>query len=99
MHSLPFRCRLSSTHAAFLTAPRPLRVPQERAALAARLPPAAEELALMLVPTDEADSRDAVLEVRAGAGGDEASLFAMDLLRMYERYAARQPGWRFEILR
>ena len=76
-----------------------MRVPQERAALAARLPPAAEELALMLVPTDEADSRDAVLEVRAGAGGDEASLFAMDLLRMYERYAARQPGWRFEILR
>jgi len=53
----------------------------------------------MLVPVDETDSRDAVLEVRAGAGGDEASLFAMDLLRMYERYAARQPGWRFEILR
>jgi hypothetical protein len=53
----------------------------------------------MLVPTDEADSRDVILEVRAGAGGDEASLFAMDLLRMYERYAARQPGWRFELLR
>ncbi len=52
----------------------------------------------MLVPEDEADSRDVILEVRAGAGGDEASLFAMDLLRMYERYAALQPGWRFELL-
>ena len=68
-------------------------------ALQARLPGEAEALALMLVPTDEADERDAILEVRAGAGGDEASLFAMDLLRMYGRYAARQPGWRFEILR
>ena len=35
-------------------------------------------------------------QVRAGAGGDEASLFAADLFRMYERYASRQPGWRFE---
>ncbi len=72
---------------------------QELAALQERLPGEAEALALMLVPTDEADERDAILEVRAGAGGDEASLFAMDLLRMYGRYAARQPGWRFEILR
>ena len=67
--------------------------------LAERVPEEAESLALMLVPTDEADSRDVILEVRAGAGGDEASLFAMDLLRMYERYAGRQPGWRFELLR
>ena len=49
------------------------------------LPAAAEALALMLVPEDEADERDAILEVRAGAGGDEASLFAGDLLRMCVR--------------
>eukprot|EP00897_Mesotaenium_endlicherianum_P009252 jgi/Mesen1/8355/ME000463S07804 len=50
-----------------------------------------------LVPKDEADSRDCILEVRAGAGGEEASLFAMDVFRMYERYAQRK-GWRFETL-
>ncbi len=77
----------------------PSQPAQERAVLSERVPGEAESLALMLVPTDEADSRDVILEVRAGAGGDEASLFAMDLLRMYERYAGRQPGWRFELLR
>ena len=50
------------------------------------------------MPTDEADERDCILEVRAGTGGDEAALFAADLLHMYERYAALQPGWRFELL-
>jgi len=63
-----------------------------------RLPGAAESLALMLVPEDEADARDVILEVRAGAGGDEASLFALDLLHMYQHYAELQPGWRFELL-
>ena len=51
----------------------------------------------MLAPRDEADERDIILEVRAGAGGDEAALFALDLLRMYERYAGLR-GWRFELL-
>ena len=70
---------------------------QERDSLAAGMPEAVEALALMLAPRDEADERDIILEVRAGAGGDEAALFALDLLRMYERYAGLQ-GWRFELL-
>jgi peptide chain release factor 1 len=74
--------------------PAPL---QERDSLAAGMPEAVESLALMLAPRDEADERDIILEVRAGAGGDEAALFALDLLRMYERYAGLQ-GWRFELL-
>ncbi|SDD94572.1 peptide chain release factor 1 [Rhodospira trueperi] len=52
---------------------------------------------LMLLPRDEADARNAILEVRAGTGGDEAALFAGELFRMYERYAASQ-GWRFEVM-
>jgi len=54
-------------------------------------------LRLALIPKDEADARDAILEVRAGTGGDEASLFAGDLFRMYERYASLQ-GWKVEVL-
>lgn len=52
---------------------------------------------LLMVPKDEADSRNAILEVRAGTGGDEAALFAADLFRMYQRYADRM-GWKFIIL-
>jgi peptide chain release factor 1 len=52
---------------------------------------------LALLPKDEADAKNAILEVRAGTGGEEAALFAADLFRMYERYAARK-GWRFEVL-
>ncbi|KAL1918695.1 uncharacterized protein VTP21DRAFT_2717 [Calcarisporiella thermophila] len=51
----------------------------------------------MLIPKDTADSGNAILEIRAGTGGDEAGLFAGDVLRMYERYALAQ-GWKFEIL-
>ncbi len=50
-----------------------------------------------LLPKDEADERNAILEVRAGTGGDEAALFAADLLRMYQRYAEIQ-GWRYELM-
>jgi peptide chain release factor 1 len=50
-----------------------------------------------LLPKDEADERNAILEVRAGTGGEEAALFAADLFRMYQRYAA-QHGWRFEVM-
>jgi peptide chain release factor 1 len=62
-----------------------------------RLPDAERALALKLLPRDSADERSAMLEVRAGTGGDEAALFAGDLLRMYQRYAENQ-GWRFEMI-
>lgn len=52
---------------------------------------------LMLLPKDHDDSRNVILEVRAGTGGDEAGLFAADLLRMYQRYASLK-GWQFELL-
>src|SRR4029079_3257186 len=54
-------------------------------------------LALKLLPRDAADDRAVMLEVRAGTGGDEAALFAGDLLRMYQRFAEAQ-GWRFELI-
>ncbi|XP_073145374.1 peptide chain release factor 1, mitochondrial [Henckelia pumila] len=50
-----------------------------------------------LLPKDDADERDCILEVRAGTGGEEASLFAMDVFKMYEKYSL-QKGWRFEVL-
>src|SRR4029079_6584298 len=62
-----------------------------------KLPHAERALALRLLPRDAADDRAAMLEVRAGTGGDEAALFAGDLLRMYQRFAEEQ-GWRFELI-
>ncbi|KAJ3322980.1 hypothetical protein HDU93_003053 [Gonapodya sp. JEL0774] len=56
-----------------------------------------KEIVMTIVPRDEADAGGAIVEVRAGAGGDEAALFASDVLRMYERFAQLQ-GWRFEVL-
>ena len=53
-------------------------------------------LRLRLIPHDPDDDRDGIVEIRGGTGGDEAALFAGDLLRMYERFAARE-GWRFEV--
>lgn len=61
------------------------------------LPELERELRIALLPKDEAEERNAILEIRAGTGGEEAALFAADLLRMYQRYAARH-GWDFEIL-
>jgi peptide chain release factor 1 len=55
------------------------------------------ELKLLLIPSDPNDEKNVILEIRAGTGGDEATLFAAEMLRMYGRYAERQ-GWRFEIL-
>ncbi len=52
---------------------------------------------IALLPKDEADAKNAILEVRAGTGGEEAALFAAELFRMYERYASRK-GWKFEIV-
>ncbi len=63
----------------------------------AKLPAAEHALAVALLPRDSADSRPAMLEIRAGTGGDEAALFAADLYRMYEGYAAQQ-GWRIELI-
>ncbi|KAK1294919.1 hypothetical protein QJS10_CPA16g01756 [Acorus calamus] len=50
-----------------------------------------------LLPKDDADERDCILEVRAGTGGEEASLFAMDIFKMYERYSQKK-GWKFEVV-
>ncbi|PBB88362.1 peptide chain release factor 1 [Mesorhizobium sp. WSM3876] len=56
-----------------------------------------KDIQILLLPKDAADDRNAILEIRAGTGGDEAALFAGDLFRMYERYAAAR-GWRFEVV-
>lgn len=56
-----------------------------------------EELKLLLMPKDPDDSKDVILEIRAGTGGDEAALFAADLFRMYTRYAERK-GWKVELV-
>lgn len=68
---------------------------EEIARLKEELPAAEHALAIAMLPRDSADSRSAMLEIRAGTGGDEAALFAGDLYRMYERFAADQ-GWRIE---
>ena len=70
---------------------------EELTEIEARLPLAERALALQLLPRDAADDRAAMLELRAGTGGDEAALFAGDLLRMYQRFAEEQ-GWRFELI-
>jgi peptide chain release factor 1 len=70
---------------------------EELAHLQAQLPEAERALALKLLPRDAADERPAMLEIRAGTGGDEAALFAGDLFRMYQRYAENQ-GWKVELI-
>ena len=62
-----------------------------------KLPELEQQLKVLLLPKDEADSRNVIMEIRAGTGGDEAALFAADLLRMYQRYAERQ-GWKCVLL-
>ena len=68
---------------------------EELAQLKKQLPEAERKLSLAMLPRDAADQRPAMLEIRAGTGGDEAALFAGDLFRMYEKYAAEQ-GWKVE---
>ncbi|QTH20709.1 peptide chain release factor 1 [Rhizorhabdus wittichii] len=70
---------------------------EEAEEIRARLPEAERALALKLLPRDAADERSAMLEIRAGTGGDEAALFAGDLFRMYQRYAEDR-GWRVELI-
>ena len=69
----------------------------EIAALRARAPELERELRLVLLPRDAADARPAVVEIRPGTGGEEAALFAGDLLRMYQRHAEAR-GWSAEIV-
>jgi peptide chain release factor 1 len=69
----------------------------EKPELEARREALAQEIRLALLPKDAMDERSVILEIRAGTGGDEAALFAGDLLRMYERYAATQ-GWKTELI-
>src|SRR5690606_8063284 len=56
-----------------------------------------EEVRLMLIPKDPEDTKNAILEIRGGTGGDEAALFAGDLYRMYTRYFEKK-GWRTEVM-
>jgi peptide chain release factor 1 len=69
----------------------------EIAGLEENLEKAEEQLKLLLIPKDPNDEKNVILEIRAGTGGDEATLFAAEVLRMYARYAERQ-GWKFEVL-
>lgn len=70
---------------------------EEFYALKETIPALERELQLSLLPKDAADSRSAILEIRAGTGGQEAALFAADLFAMYRGYAAAQ-GWRFDVV-
>jgi len=70
---------------------------EEAGELRKRLPELEKSVKRMLLPKDAADEKNAILEIRAGTGGDEAALFAADLFRMYQRYAAEH-GWKFEVM-
>lgn len=69
----------------------------ELEALDRRLPELERGIQILLLPKDEADEKNAILEVRAGTGGEEAALFAAELFQMYQRYAALR-GWKFETM-
>jgi len=69
----------------------------EMEALQARLEENEKELRLLLIPTDPNDEKNVILEIRAGTGGDEATLFAAEMVRMYARYSEKQ-RWRFEVM-
>lgn len=70
---------------------------EERPLLNEKIADLEHRMRLLLLPKDAADERNVILEVRAGTGGDEAAIFAGDLFRMYQRYAASQ-GWRVEVI-
>jgi len=70
---------------------------EELAALEPRVAPTEEQLKILLVPRDPNDDKNVIVEIRAGAGGDEAGLFAAEMLRAYLRYAERR-GWRCEVM-
>ena len=68
---------------------------EEIASIEARMPQLEEDIKFMLIPSDPADEKDIIVEIRAGAGGDEAAIFAGDLYNMYTRFASDQ-GWKCE---
>ena len=70
---------------------------EEIASIEAKLPQLEEDIKFMLIPADPADEKDIIVEIRAAAGGDEAAIFAGDLYKMYERFAAAQ-GWKTETM-
>lgn len=70
---------------------------EELRAINARLPELDKQIKMALIPKDEADTKNAILEIRAGTGGDEAALFAADLLAMYRGFAAKK-GWQMEMV-
>jgi peptide chain release factor 1 len=70
---------------------------EELSDLKDRIPEAEQKLKIALLPKDAADARPAIIEIRPGTGGDEAALFAGDLLRMYQRYAETK-GWKFNVI-
>ncbi len=70
---------------------------EERSALDERVDTLVQDIRILLLPRDAADEKSAILEIRAGTGGDEAALFAGDLFRMYQRYAQLH-GWRLNVL-
>lgn len=69
----------------------------ERPMLNAKIEQLEQEMRILLLPKDQADERNVILEVRAGTGGDEAAIFAGDLFRMYQRYAVSK-GWKVEVI-
>ncbi len=70
---------------------------EELRAIDARLPELEQQIRFALIPKDEADAKNAILEIRAGTGGEEAALFAGDLFTMYKGYAGRM-GWKLEVM-
>lgn len=70
---------------------------EENALLAQKIPAMEKTLEIALLPTDPRDTKNVIVEIRAGAGGDESALFAADLFRMYGRFAERQ-GWRVSLM-
>lgn len=70
---------------------------EEIARIEAELPAIEEEIKFMLIPVDPADEKDIIVEIRGGAGGDEAKIFAGDLFKMYERFASEKK-WKIELL-
>ncbi len=93
------RADLQAAHAMLAEAPEADRswLEAEVGGVAERLEAVEQELRLLLLPRDPRDERNVVVEIRAGAGGEEAALFAADLARMYARYAERR-GWRADVL-
>src|SRR5581483_2973776 len=87
------RAMLAEEHDADLKA----MAEEELASLQARLEKTEEELKVLLLPKDPNDERNVILEIRAGTGGDESSLFAAEMFRMYSRYAESQ-RWKVEVL-